>query len=85
MWVGVDETVLAADSQGIIAGMMRQHFSFNNNEGLSFFNGYGDQTMPMWEAFKVTLNANAKTIEDENEIVDAANQTFIKFGDWIAK
>ena len=69
----------------IIAGMMRQHFTFNGNEGLSFFSGYGDDTDAMWASFKNELNAVAATAEDQTEITEAANQTFIKFGNWITK
>jgi len=69
----------------IIAGMMRQHFTFNGNEGLSFFSGYGDNTDAMWTSFKTKLNAIASTAENRQEITEAANQTFEKFGEWIAK
>ena len=69
----------------IIAGMMRQHFTFNGNEGLSFFSGYGDSTDDRWASFKTELNVVASTSENQQEITDAANQTFEKFGEWIAK
>jgi heme oxygenase len=69
----------------IIAGMMRQHFTFEGNEGLSFFSGYGDDTNAKWNAFKMELNAIAKTPAEEAEITEGANQTFEKFGGHISK
>jgi heme oxygenase len=69
----------------IIAGMMRQHFTFQGDEGLSFFCGYGDDTDKMWTSFKNELNAIASTTQGRTEITKAADQTFEMFGEWIAK
>jgi heme oxygenase len=69
----------------IISGIMQKHLHFNNNEGLSFFNGYGDQTQQMWDSFKQTLNEVVTDATNEDEVLSAANQTFDLFGQWLSK
>jgi heme oxygenase len=48
----------------------------------SFFDAYGDQTAVMWEKFKSILNAGYSDLEKE-QIMNAANETFSKFNEWI--
>lgn len=49
-------------------------------KGTSFFSGYGVATGQKWAAFTAVLNEQAKTEEDEKIAVDAANETFSRFG-----
>lgn len=63
----------------IISKMMAQQLGITNGVGLSFFNGYGDNSMPMWDKFKQKLDLLAQNDNDENIVVEAANQTFTKF------
>ncbi|WCT12221.1 biliverdin-producing heme oxygenase [Mucilaginibacter jinjuensis] len=49
--------------------------------GLSFFNSYGENTHQMWDAFKAVLNKQPAEIEAA--ITEAANNTFLKFKNWI--
>jgi len=69
----------------IIAEMLQKHLSFNNGDGLSFFTGYGENSMQMWGTFKQTLNAMAQRDKDETEVIATANETFIKFKHWLEK
>jgi len=69
----------------IIAAMLQKHLNFNNDEGLSFFNSYGDNAMQMWAIFKLVLNNVAKTGENETEVIFTANETFVKFKAWLEK
>ncbi len=48
-------------------------------KGISFFSGYGQQTGEMWAKFIAVLNANAQDETQENQSIDAANQTFGNF------
>lgn len=48
---------------------------------LSFFQGYRDQTMPMWLSFRERLDLLPES--NHAEAVDAATQTFTKFNHWI--
>jgi heme oxygenase len=67
----------------IISQMIQQHLNITDDGGLSFFNGYGDNTQPMWDTFKASLNTAVKTQDDEVVVVNAANETFSKFKQWI--
>ena len=69
----------------IISKMMAQQLRIIDGKGLAFFGGYGDNTESMWEKFKQTLNKHAKSANEEIEIVNTANQTFIKFKEWAEK
>jgi heme oxygenase len=50
-------------------------------KGLSFFKGYGHETADMWQAFKADLNKPENLPGDA--VVEAANETFRKFADWL--
>jgi heme oxygenase len=67
----------------IISKMIQQHLHINDDAGLSFFNSYGDKMQDMWDSFKAILNSVAATPADEEIILQAANQTFIKFKAWL--
>ncbi|GAA4092184.1 biliverdin-producing heme oxygenase [Mucilaginibacter panaciglaebae] len=69
----------------IISKMVQQHLHIADGKGLSFFNSYGGQTEQMWSSFKETLNGIAMTPQDEEMIIEAANQTFINFKGWLDK
>lgn len=51
------------------------------NKGFSFFSGYGETSGSKWGAFTAVLNSVAKGEEEENQVVQAAHQTFARFGD----
>jgi heme oxygenase len=50
--------------------------------GLHFFNGYGADTQKMWESFKLTLKGPFNE-EEERDIIETANDTFITFKNWV--
>lgn len=52
-------------------------------QSLRFFNGYGEGTGPMWIAFQQALNNVAGNKEEQNNVIAAANETFLKFEHWI--
>jgi heme oxygenase (biliverdin-IX-beta and delta-forming) len=69
----------------IISKMVQQHLAINDGKGLSFFNGYGDDTGKKWSTFQQVLNSLANTPEHENEVIAAANNTFAKFKAWMER
>lgn len=69
----------------IISGMMQKHLTFDGQKGLTFFNGYGEQTQQMWANFKSALNEAVKSEDDEKIVLQAANDTFARFNNWIEK
>jgi heme oxygenase len=50
-------------------------------KGISFFSGYGEATGAMWGKFVAVMNVAAKTAEDEARAIEAANETFLRFGE----
>jgi heme oxygenase len=67
----------------IISKMISRQLEIIDGKGLSFFNGYGSDTETMWATFKEALNNHPANIQEENVVVAAADQTFIKFKMWI--
>jgi heme oxygenase len=63
--------------------MISSKLNIPDDTGFSFFNGYKEHTDIMWEKFKTILNAQAANSTTEESMVEAANQTFIKFKEWI--
>lgn len=54
-----------------------------STEGLRFFTGYGSASAEKWDLFKNVLNSYTNDAIVESEVIDAANETFIKFKNWI--
>jgi heme oxygenase len=65
----------------IICKMLGQQMDLTNFSGMSFFNGYGDQTANMWQVFKQSIDKPVHKLK-HNMIIQSANQTFIQFGNW---
>ena len=68
-----------------ISGMIKKNLGIDNDRGLSFFSGYGNETMEKWESFKQLLNNHPQQKEDEEEVIATANNTFLQFKEWILK
>ena len=51
------------------------------SKGISFFSGYGESTGQKWGVFTAALNEVAKTAEEEELAIEAANETFTRFGE----
>jgi heme oxygenase len=65
----------------IISKMIKQQLAIVDNQGLSFFNGYGEKTEKMWQDFKTFLNEPLKPGE-ATMVIRSANDTFKKFSQW---
>lgn len=66
-----------------ISKMIAKQLNLQDGKSLSFFDGYGEQTENMWNAFKSTLNEQVVRSEDQAVVIQAANDTFTKFKSWI--
>jgi len=66
----------------IIARMIKEQLNAQQSPGYSFFLGYGEDTGAMWQAFKDDLEQPFDDREKE-EVVQAANDTFVRFKQWI--
>jgi heme oxygenase len=69
----------------IISKMISKQLGMDTDAGLSFFKSYGEETMPMWSTFKNTLEQQASTPQAVDDLVNAANETFLKFSHWMDK
>lgn len=69
----------------IISQMMAKQLNIENTTGMSFFNGYGNDTELMWASFKESLNNQFQNQLDIDVIISAADDTFLKFKLWIEK
>lgn len=69
----------------IISKMITKQLNLTDSKGLSFFSSYRDQTHAMWASFKTALNRQAQNNQEEMLIINAADDTFVKFKYWIEK
>ncbi len=67
----------------IITKMLRHKDIKIANNGLTFFEGYKENTPMMWKNFTACLDDNFQTDEQINQIVLSAKDTFIKMKEWI--
>lgn len=49
------------------------------DQGLSFFQSYGEHLATMWATFKLTLNRQADNKADRERVIMAAGATFLQF------
>lgn len=66
----------------IIGKIINRQLDLTNSSGMSFFNGYGDQTASMWQVFKQSIDQPVYVLKHDM-IIQSANQTFIQFENWI--
>lgn len=66
----------------IIARMINNQLNEASPRDFRFFNCYGDQTQAMWSSFKRNLD-RPYNAEEQDEIIDGANETFSTFKIWI--
>lgn len=66
-----------------ISKMLSDNMGDQSPSTFSFFNSYGEFIQPKWAAFKEKLNNYAAGQSQEEQIIKAANDTFVKFKHWI--
>ncbi len=66
----------------IISKIVYETLGYTPEHGISFFNGYGTQTGPKWKAFQEALVRFTASTGQEEEVVQAAIQTFQKLENW---
>ena len=62
----------------IISRMIGGQLGIGDN-GLSFFQSYGENLTAMWDSFKLTLNRQADSETDKQTVITAAYSTFQQF------
>jgi len=68
-----------------IIRMIQKKLDTTEAKGFSFFESYGADMMLMWDKFKEVLDQQANNEMEQQVILDAANETFLKFKCWIDK
>lgn len=68
----------------MISKMMKKQLNLEGG-GLSFFESYGSETEAMWSRFKEVLDRQVSNDADVQLILSAADETFLKFKQWIDK
>lgn len=68
--------------RGITRLLLKQCSEITINH-LKFFNGYGEETGPMWRRFLESLNNQEYNDSEVGSAVQAANETFLNFKKWI--
>lgn len=68
----------------VICKLLRKEMGESAPHLFLFFNGYGGDTMDMWTKFKDKLNNYTDDVAVQQQMMAAANDTFIKFKNWIA-
>ena len=67
----------------IINRALEKSLGITPQAGSAFFHGYGERTGTMWRAFRAALTAFAVTPCDQDEVVEAAKDTFSKLHRWV--
>jgi heme oxygenase len=77
--------VMEGSTQGgtIVADMLMRHAG-QTKETTSFFYGYGEDK-DMWTSFKDKIDTYSSDSAFSEDMVDAANETFEKFREWMLK
>lgn len=65
-----------------IAKMIQKQLNMEEDTGLSFFKGYGEETENMWQIFKTAIDQLKLKEEDNITVIESANDTFLQFSNW---
>ena len=69
----------------VIRPHVEQRLGLGPGRGCTFFSSYGDEVGDMWQRFcRILCNFTAATPDVNDEIVDAAADTFTSFDRWVA-
>jgi heme oxygenase len=77
--------VLEGSSLGgqIITKMLSKQLNLDTGKGFSFYNPYADTTGERWKSFRDQLD-RSRTDQENEEIILAANETFLSLNRWIS-
>ncbi len=67
-----------------IARTIRQKLNLTEPTGVTFYEGYGKNTHPMWAAYKTYLDGSFDPATQGDEIVEAASATFNALQHWMS-
>ena len=67
----------------VISKVIQEKLGISENNGGSYFQGYGPATGEYWRRFCAVMEHYAETEGNAEEIVESANQVFIKLKAWL--
>jgi heme oxygenase len=67
----------------IISKHLLANLGLGPDTGAAFFNGYGAESGHQWQSFRLFLTGNAEAMDQDDEIVFSANDTFKTLGQWL--
>jgi len=67
----------------IIYNVLKKQLHLDQTAGAAFFYGYGPATGAKWKTFGECLTAFARAEEADEEIISAANDTFLTLEQWM--
>ncbi len=67
----------------MISKIIKESLLLDKDSGVSFFSGYGEETGKKWKLFCQALTVFSTAAKDDNTIINAANETFIKIKNWV--
>ena len=75
--------VLEGSTMGgmMMAKWLQEEHGYTPESGSAYYKAYGDQTMPMWQAFTKGL-ADERLEANRDEVVEAAGGTFAALENW---
>jgi heme oxygenase len=66
-----------------IYSVVSKELNLDKTSGASFFYGYGPETGARWKAFGAAMEAFGEAFGADEEIITAANETFLKLEQWM--
>ncbi len=67
----------------LISKQLLANLALGPDTGAAFFNGYGSKIGHQWQSFRLFLTSNAEPMDQDDEIVFSANETFKTLGQWL--
>ncbi len=67
----------------LIYRVLHERLQLNASRGASFFYGYGEQTGTRWKAFGQVLQEFCAQTQQDEIVINTANETFIKLEEWL--
>ncbi len=68
-----------------IAKNLKKHLNLDEEHGACFFSGYGSDTGKRWKTFQLALQTFSENFNNDQIIIQAANDTFEKLERWVNK
>ena len=70
-----------------ISRVVKSKLEIPTDKGTTFFGGYGKETGKKWKIFQQALESYAGSLSssEEAKIIESANETFVKFENWLNK